>query len=70
MGVPEVGDPFSIKLPMAKLSGVPVSMGNPHFVVFVAEFEPGWQAMAQEISIHDDFKHGMNVEFVRVMNEQ
>jgi len=69
MGVPEVGDPFSIKLPYGEMSGTPVSMGNPHFVVFVSEFEPGWQGMAQQISIHGDFKHGMNVEFVRVMNE-
>ena len=69
MGVPEVGDPFSIKTNYGEMSGTPVSMGNPHFAVFVSEFDPGWQAMAQQISVHDDFKHGMNVEFVRVMNE-
>ena len=66
MGVPEVGDPFTIKLTRGEISGVPVSMGNPHYVVFVTEFEPGWQAVAQQISTHHDFQHGMNVEFVRV----
>ncbi len=66
MGVPEVGEPFTIKLARGEISGVPVSMGNPHYVVFVSEFEPGWQAVAQQVSTHHDFKHGMNVEFVRV----
>jgi len=66
MGVPEVGDRFAIKLTYGEISGVPVSMGNPHYVVFVPEFELGWQAVAQQISTHHDFEHGMNVEFVRV----
>ena len=68
MGVPEVGDRFAVKLTVGEMLGVPVSMGNPHFVVFVVEFEPGWQAIAQQISTHHDFQHGMNVEFVRVKN--
>jgi diaminopimelate epimerase len=68
MGVPEVGDPFPIKLTSGEISGVPVSMGNPHYVVFVPQFEPEWLTVAQQISIHHDFKHGMNVEFVKVKN--
>jgi diaminopimelate epimerase len=39
-------------------------MGNPHFVVFVKEFGPGWQAEAAEIGKHHDFKYGINVELV------
>lgn len=66
MGEPEVGDPFPIKVTYGEISGIPVSMGNPHYVVFVPEFELGWQAVAQQISTHHDFKHGMNVEFVKV----
>ena len=69
MGVPEVGDEFPIKLTYGEMCGVPVSMGNPHYVVFVSEFELGWQAVAEQISKHHDFKGGMNVEFVRVMSE-
>ena len=68
MGEPEVGDPFSIKFTYGEVTGTPVSMGNPHFVVFVQEFELGWQAAAEQISKHHDFKHGMNVEFVKVLN--
>ncbi len=66
MGAPEVGHPFPVKTTYGEISGVPVSMGNPHYVVFVSEFEFGWQVIAQEISTHHDFKYGMNVEFVKV----
>jgi diaminopimelate epimerase len=66
MGVPEVGDLFPVKTTYGAIAGVPVSMGNPHYVVFVSEFELGWQAIAQQISTHHDFKYGMNVEFVKV----
>jgi diaminopimelate epimerase len=65
MGEPQVGDEFPIKLAFGEVRGIPVSMGNPHFVVFVPEFAPGWQAEAAEIGKHHDFKHGINVEFVR-----
>ena len=70
MGSPEVGEVFSVKLTYGEISGVPVSMGNPHYVVFVPEFELGWQAVAQQISAHHDFKHGMNVEFVKVTGKK
>ena len=66
MGVPEVGDPFPIKCTYGEMSGIPVSMGNPHYVVFVSEFEVGWQAVAQQVSTHHDFKHGINVEYVKL----
>lgn len=69
MGRPQVGDPFSLKLAFGEVTGVPVSMGNPHFVVFVTEFAPGWQAEAAEIGRHHDFKHGVNVELIRIDNE-
>ena len=66
MGEPQVGDDFSIKLAFGQAHGTPVSMGNPHFVVFVKDFSPSWQAEGAEIGRHHDFKHGINVEFVRV----
>ncbi len=69
MGEPEVGDEFSIKLACGEFSGIPVSMGNPHFVVYVPEFELGWQAVAQQISTDYAFKYGMNVELVKALNE-
>jgi diaminopimelate epimerase len=66
LGEPQIGDEFSIRVAFGEVRGIPVSMGNPHFVVFVDEFAPGWQAEAAEIGKHHDFKYGINVEFVRV----
>jgi diaminopimelate epimerase len=65
MGEPQVGDDFSIKVAFGEVYGTPVSMGNPHYVVFVKEFAPAWQGEAAEIGRHHDFKYGINVEFVR-----
>jgi len=67
MGEPQAGDPFSLKMAFGEQVGIPVSMGNPHFVFFVDEFVPGWQAEASEIEHHHDFKFGTNVELVRVL---
>ena len=69
MGEPQVGSEFSMTLGFAPIHGTPVSMGNPHYVVFVTEFSPRWQAEGAEIGRHQDFKQGVNVEFVRVMGE-
>ena len=70
MGEPQVGDEFSIKVAFGEVCGIPVSMGNPHFVVFVDDFVPGWQGDASEIGKHHDFKHGINVELVRVRDKE
>lgn len=69
MGEPQVRDTFSVKLAFGSITGVPVSMGNPHFVVFVDKFATGWQADAAEIGAHHDFKHGMNVELVKIRED-
>src|SRR3989475_1941951 len=70
MGEPQVGDEFPIKLAFREVRGIPVSMGNPHYVVFVNDFAPGWQAEAAEIGRHHDFKYGINVELVAVKDKQ
>jgi len=70
MGEPQVGDEFPIKLAFGQVRGIPVSMGNPHYVIFVKEFAPGWQAEAAEIGRHHDFKHGINVELVTVSDHE
>jgi len=69
MGEPQVGSEFSMTVGFAPVHGTPVSMGNPYYVVFVNEFSPRWQAEGAEIGRHQDFKQGVNVEFVRVMGE-
>jgi diaminopimelate epimerase len=70
MGEPQLGDEFPIKVAFGEVRGIPVSMGNPHFVLFVDEFSPGWQGDAAEIGRHHDFKHGINVELVRVRDRE
>jgi diaminopimelate epimerase len=67
MGEPTVGGNLTVNVANGRVTGIPVSMGNPHFVAFVSEFELGWQAVAQQISMHPDFKQGMNVEVVKVL---
>ena len=69
MGEPKVSGEMALGLSDRVLKGVAVSMGNPHFVVFVHGFEPGWQKWTGEASVHPDFPHGTNVELVRGVNE-
>lgn len=67
MGRPKVEKPLLLKFSSKEVTGTPVSMGNPHFVIFVPEFSPAWQAEAAEIQQQSTFKEGVNVEFVRVI---
>jgi diaminopimelate epimerase len=70
MGEPQVGDELTIKVAFGEVRGIPVSMGNPHFVVFVDEFALLWQADAAEIGKHRNFKHGINVELVHIQDKE
>jgi diaminopimelate epimerase len=65
MGKPEVGKPVSLEIAKKEISGTPVSMGNPHLVVFVKDFSATWQKEAAQIQQQKVFKDGVNVEFVR-----
>lgn len=69
MGQPEVGPELAVGLLEGEIRGIPVSMGNPHFVIFVAQFESDWRGEAGEIATHRDFPQGTNVELVKVLNE-
>ncbi len=66
MGRPQPGQPFALRLEAQDVRGTPVSMGNPHYVIFVEQFPANWQALAAEIQKQPNFKEGVNVEFVRV----
>lgn len=67
MGNPEVGEPFVVNVPLGAFRGVPVSMGNPHFVVMVLDFPGNWQEISRQIQARTDvFPHGINVEWVQV----
>jgi diaminopimelate epimerase len=69
MGEPKVRPELTVGLISGEVKGVPVSMGNPHYVIFVEEFAPRWQEMASEVATHRDFPQGTNVELVRVEAE-
>jgi diaminopimelate epimerase len=66
MGKPEVGRPISVKIGAGEISGTPVSMGNPHLVVFVIEFSARWHEEAAKIQQQEIFRDGVNVEFVSI----
>ncbi len=66
MGIPHVGEERVLHLRESDVRGVTVSMGNPHFVIFVDEFSPGWQTYAAEVEAHPEFAQGTNVELVRI----
>jgi diaminopimelate epimerase len=64
MGEAAVGAELALKVGASEVSGIPVSMGNPHYVVFVDEFSLNWQDEAANIQRSPEFPHGVNVEFV------
>lgn len=67
MGAPAVGEAFEIDLGDVRYSGVPVSMGNPHFVIFVSELPSDWQGDSRRIQARAEiFPEGINVEWVKV----
>lgn len=69
MGEPVVDGETAIGLSYDEVKGIPVSMGNPHFVVLVDDFQPQWKELAAEVAVHRDFSNGTNVEMVRVLSE-
>ncbi len=66
MGEAAVGTELAVKVGAGEARGIPVSMGNPHYVLFVPEFAANWQARAAEIQRSSQFKHGVNIEMVVV----
>jgi diaminopimelate epimerase len=72
MGVPQFA-PRTVRLQSGEeLSGVQVSVGNPHFVVRAhdAAFSiagRAWQLVGNEICSHSDFPNQTNVEFAGVV---
>jgi diaminopimelate epimerase len=66
MGEAVVDKEVMVRTPDREVHGISVSMGNPHYVVFVPEFAEDWQAHAAEIQQSSHFAQGVNVEFVLV----
>ena len=66
MGQPVVEGPLAIETMWLKAMGTRVSVGNPHYVVFVESFPDDWQRRGALISTQPVFPNGTNVEFVVV----
>lgn len=66
MGQPTVAEQMSIDMKSVRALGTKVSMGNPHFVIFVDTFPKGWQREAGLIGAQPRFPQGTNVEYIVV----
>jgi len=64
MGEACIGGGLTVKLGAREVRGISVSMGNPHYVVFISGSEQNWQAEAAEIQRDSQFTQGVNVELV------
>ena len=66
MGKAIVAPELVLKAAAGEVRGIPVSMGNPHYVLLVPEFTRNWQMQAAEIQSMPQFPEGVNVEYVVV----
>lgn len=66
MGEATVEPELAVDTRAGNVRGIPVSLGNPHYVVFVPQFDDDWQARAAEIQRSPHFTQGVNVELVAV----
>ncbi len=66
MGEPVVSGEQAIETMWVRAVGTRVSMGNPHFVIFVDAFPDGWQRQAALIGTQPVFPQGTNVEYIVV----
>jgi diaminopimelate epimerase len=64
MGEAAVEPELALEVGTQEVRGIPVSMGNPHFVIFVREFPADWQARAAEVQRNSHFDQGVNIELV------
>ena len=69
MGEALVGAELALSIAAEEIRGIPVSMGNPHFVAFVPELFENWQLRAGEIQHNPRFEQGVNVELVVVKGQ-
>jgi diaminopimelate epimerase len=74
MGVPRVMA-RTLEMPgVGLVAGAMVNVGNPHFVIFTdaEDFSAhgmAWQKLGAKISTDPMFRHGTNVEFVKVLSK-
>jgi diaminopimelate epimerase len=66
MGVPSIEQELAIETMWVRAVGRKVSMGNPHFVIFVDTFPQDWQRQGAVIASQPVFPQGTNIEYVVV----
>ena len=70
MGKAEVEKPMSITIDGNEVVLIPVSVGNPHAVIFVNDIKTApLTTLGPKIEHHEVFSGGVNVEFVEVIEE-
>ena len=70
MGTVTVGEKRDIDVGGQTVRGIPVSVGNPHFVIFVPDMETvALETTGPQIEKHPAFPGGVNVEFVQMIAE-
>jgi len=69
MGQADVSAELSLATSFGMVKGIPVSMGNPHFVSFVDQFPTDWTRRGAEIQRDAHFKQGVNIEWLVIDNK-
>ncbi len=70
MGKAEAGEDKELLAGETRITGVPVSVGNPHFVIFTEDLDSvPLELLGPEIEHHEVFPGGINVEFVQVLGD-
>ena len=68
MGPAAVGEELTLRADGQTVTGTKVSVGNPHFVIFVDDMEKApLTELGPKIEKHELFPGGVNVEFVQVL---
>lgn len=71
MGMPVIENPIQVTVKGKTYTGTPVSMGNPHLVVFQDEIEGlKLEEIGPDFEYCDYFPNRTNTEFVKVLDDQ
>lgn len=70
MGKAEVSEDLTLEVDGQTVTCTPVSVGNPHAVLFVADMaDAPLTTLGPKLERHDAFPGGVNVEFVQVLRQ-